>query len=915
MWWDGRVYFVSDRDGTMNVWSMNPKGGELRQHTRHKGWDVKSPSLWDGGIVYQLGADLRWHDIRSGRDEIIPLTLASDFDHQREKWVKKPMDFVTSAQFSPNGDRVVMTARGQVFVAPSGPGRLVEVTRQPSVRYRLARFMPDGKSLLALSDESGEVEFVTLPANGVGSPTQLTSNGTVLRWEGVPSPDGKWVAHHDKNQELWILNLERKENKRIASSPQYNFADLAWSPDSQWLAYIVSATNQYWQIWLYRPEDGQKVALTSSRVNSISPAWSPDGKWIYFISERHLESLVPSPWGPRQPEPFFDRQSKIYLVSLTADQRSPFEPPDELHPAEEKKEKDSDKEKGKDKAKDQEKDKDTTSPDKDKSTETKDRAGRDGAKDTATAGAPATSPSTNPPPKVRIELEGLASRLWEVPVPAGNYTTLTLNDKRLFWVSRETTAEGKRQLMTLEITNDDPKPKTLVEEIKGYELSRDGKKLLVHKGDNFHIEDAAAAPPAKLAKALLLKDWTFSLDPRDEWRQMFVEAWRLERDYFYDRQMHGVDWPGILKKYSPLVERVTDRAELSDLVYEMVGELSALHIIVTGGDHREAPDRVKTAGLGAALSLDRKRGGWRIDHIFRADPDYPNRQSPLARPGLGIKEGDVIESINGAPTLATPPGALLRNQGGKQVLLRLRSPNADKSRDAVVKPIDDDAEMELRYGEWELTRRERVEEAGRGDIGYVHLRAMGKDDIGQWAREYYPIFDRRGLIIDVRHNNGGNIDSWILEKLLRKAWFYWQGRAGVTTWNMQYAFRGHIVVLCDEHTASDGEAFTEGFKRLGLGKVIGQRTWGGEIWLTGSNGLVDRGIATAAEFGVYGPEGKWLIENHGVEPDIIVENPPHATFQGEDAQLARAIAYLQEEIRHKPVDVPPVPRHPDKSFK
>ena len=233
----------------------------------------------------------------------------------------------------------------------------------------------------------------------------------------------------------------------------------------------------------------------------------------------------------------------------------------------------------------------------------------------------------------------------------------------------------------------------------------------------------------------------------------------------------------------------------------------------------------------------------------------------------------------------------------------------------IVKPIAADRESEVRYSEWEYLCRRRVEELGKGDLAYVHLQAMGPDDIAQWTREYYPVFDRKGLIIDVRHNRGGNIDSWILEKLLRKAWFFWQPRVGKPTWNMHYAFRGHLVVLCDEFTASDGEAFSEGFKRLGLGKVIGKRTWGGEIWLSANNWLVDRGIATAAEIGVYGPEGQWLIEGHGVEPDITVDNLPHATYRGEDAQLLRAIEYLQEQIRLKPVEVPPPPAYPDKSGK
>jgi tricorn protease len=288
--------------------------------------------------------------------------------------------------------------------------------------------------------------------------------------------------------------------------------------------------------------------------------------------------------------------------------------------------------------------------------------------------------------------------------------------------------------------------------------------------------------------------------------------------------------------------------------------------------------------------------------------------SPLARPGADVKEGDVITQVNGASTLSAPDvGQLLRAQAGQQVLLQMK-PASGPARNVVVTPIGRDADEELRYDDWEYTRRLEVDRASQSKIGYLHLRAMGSGDIAQWTRDYYPVFNRDGLIIDVRHNGGGNIDSWLLGRLLRKAWFYWQPRVGRPYWNMQYAFRGHIVVLVDEFTGSDGEAFAEGFRRLGLGKVIGTRTWGGEIWLTASNVLVDRGIATAAEFGVYGPEGAWLIEGHGVDPDIVVDNPPRATFDGKDAQLEAAIAHLQELIRTKPVPVPPAPPYPIKRF-
>jgi tricorn protease len=380
--------------------------------------------------------------------------------------------------------------------------------------------------------------------------------------------------------------------------------------------------------------------------------------------------------------------------------------------------------------------------------------------------------------------------------------------------------------------------------------------------------------------------------------------------------MHGVDWPAMLEKYRPLVDRVTTRGELSDLQAQMVSELSALHIFVYGGDHREAETDVDVASLGAVLERDESAGGYRVDHIYKSDPDEPDQLAPLARPDVGVGEGDIIEAVNGVATLAVADiGELLRDQAGKQVRLTVRSANPGESRDVIATPISMNREWDLRYDEWEYTRRLMTDELGDGQIGYLHLRAMGGGNIAEWQRHFYPVYDRQGLVIDVRHNRGGNIDSWVLEKLLRQAWFYWQPRVGDPTWNMQYAFRGHMVMLVDEWTASDGEAVAEGFRRLGLGDLIGVRTWGGEIWLSSSNRLVDRGIATAAETGVYSAEGEWLIEGYGVEPDVVVDNLPHATFNGEDAQLMAAIEHLQRLIREDPRPVPSAPPYPDKSFK
>ena len=865
MWWQDRVYFITDRDGTMNVWSMAEDGADLKQHTRHSGWDVRDADLHDGRIVYQSGADLWLYDIVADQTRVLDITLSSDFDQLRENWVEKPMQYLTSLHVHPKGESVVLTARGRVFVAPAKQGRRLRASPKAGVRYRDAVFMPDGKRVLVLSDESGEFEFVTLPADGVGEEKKLTGDGKILRHQGYPSPDGAYIAYDDNNNDLWLLHVESRE-QTIISSNREGIASIMWSPDSRWVAFGQRAANSFLQIHLYDTASGNLTPLTSDRFNSSYPDWSPDGKWIYFLSDRNLVSVVGSPWGPRQPEPYFDKPMKIFQVALQKDGRPPFRPDDELH----------------EEAEDEKKNNHENGDDDDVT-------------------------------RVEIDIEGLQERVWEVPIEPGRYNGLEVNDEALFWAARDPGRDAKAHLMAAKITNEKVEVKKVVEEIGFFVLSKNGKKVLVRKGDDLYVIDAAAKEPSELGEHKVdLGGWTFSIDVREDWRQIFIDAWRMERDYFYDPGMHGVDWEAVRDKYLPLVDRVTTREELSDLIGRAVGELSALHTSVRGGDLREGEDDISVPALGARLERDVEAGGYRIDTIYRSDPDLPDRRSPLADPAHGIAEGDVIKAVNGTSTLSVPYiGALLRNQQGRQVRLRIKPGAGGESRDVIVVPIDD--EWSLRYHDWEYSRRLRVEEKGGGEIGYVHLRAMGSQDISAWYREFYPVYNRRGIILDFRRNRGGNIDSFVLEKLLRRAWFFWKDRVGEPYPNMQYATRGHLVALCDQNTASDGEAVIEGFRRLGLGKIIGMRTWGGEIWLSSTNRLSDGGLARAPMMGVYA-DGEWLIEGHGVEPDIVVDNLPHATFNGGDAQLDAAIEYLLEEIRKDPREVPPPPPYPDKSF-
>jgi tricorn protease len=889
MWWNGRVYFLSDRDGTMNLWSMDEGGKSLKQLTRHQGWDAKDAALSQGRIVYQMGADLRIYDIASSTDKVIPIELSSDFDNLREHWVKNPFDYLSSVHVSPDGSSVVLTSRGRVFVAPLKNGRFVDVAEHKPGRYREARFL-DAKNLLVLSTETGETEFWKVPANGGGTPERLTTDGKVLRWDGIASPNGKWIAHQDKDNQLWLFNIAAKTEKLIAtastsddSDPQFNY--VRWSPDSRWLTYDMETPNLQNRIVLYNVETASSTPLTTDRYSSRSASWSADGKWIYFLSDRNLQSVVLAPWGSREPEPYYDKTDKIYMLSLKKGQRSPFLPPDELHP---------------EKPEQPEKKVEPAKP----------------------AAADAAKPAEPPKPdeiKVDIDLDGIAARIQEVPLSAGNYDNLQVVGKRLCYEVLNPEDRSSFSVQCLDIDNKGDKPDTLTEGAREFQVSADGKKILLRKSNDLLVVDGTAKGSSlrdsKTAAddTVDLKTWMFSVIPSDEFHEAFQDAWRLHRDYFYDKNMHGVNWSAMRDKYGELVGRVRDREELNDLIEEMVGELSTLHTFVHGGDIRKGPDQISVSALGARLIRDAKAGGYVVQHVYRNDPDRPDRQSPLAHPEVDVQDGEVLLAINNQDVLSVvDPAELLRNQAGKQVLLRLRK--GDTTHEAIMKPIGIAAERNLQYNEWEYTRRLAVEKASAGTIGYVHLRAMGSSDINRWEEEYDPVFTDDGLIIDVRHNNGGNIDSWILNKLMRKVWMYWQPRVGSPTWNPQQAFRGHLVVLCDASTASDGEAFTEGFKRLGLGKVIGTRTWGGEIWLSASNFLADRGIATTGENGVFGPEGKWLIEGHGVDPDIVVDNLPHATFEGKDAQLEAAIAYLQGEIKAHPIPHPQVPKYPDKSF-
>lgn len=869
IWSGGRLVVIADLDGRDNLWSLAPDGSDPKVLTQHRDFDVRSAHGHGDRIVYRLGADVHVLDLATGQSQRVDIRLPSDFDQRRVRWLERPLRYLESSAIAPNGERIVLTARGRTMLAGTGPLRRIEIAAPAGSRLGSAVLSPDGRHVYALCDASGEQEIWRFPADGSPGGEALTRDGDSRRWNLWLAPDGRHLAHDDKRGRLWLLDTESGRNRLIddgGADGQEGYAELAWSPDSKHLAFVRQRRElSRSQIGLYTLASSRLDWLTSDRYHAYSPSFAPDGRWLWFLSEREFRLGNGSPWGDRNTGPQFDARSRIYGLALQADQRFPFQADDELSLAA--------------------------------------RAGE--RKDKDENGVDAALPA--------IELDGLAERLFEVPLPAGRLRALQAHRERLYYL--EGGGRGA-DLKYLPIGNTEEQPTRVEGSVVDYGLSADGKKLYLRLAggdddDRFLIADTATKLPDDRSRVMVkLDDWRLRIDPQSEWRQMFADAWRMHRDHFYDEAMRGVDWAATRAQYEPLLARVSDRHELDDLLAQMMGELGALHSQVRGGEFREADDGAALASLGARLVP--VEGGLRIEHILRGPPELPSERSPLATPGTDIRVGDVLVAVNGRPVASLRELAeALHHQAGRQVLLDLR--RATVNRREVVVAVDRARDERLRYSDWVEASRARVEQAGGGRIGYLHLYAMGPNDMATFVREFYAQFDRDALIIDVRRNRGGNIDSWIIEKLLRRAWAFWQRPRGQPYTNMQQAFRGHLVVLTDALTYSDGETFAAGVQSLGLAPLIGTRSAGAGIWLSARNTLVDRGLARVSEFPQFGIDGEWLIEAVGVQPDIEVDNLPHATWKGDDAQLRAGIENLLQRLQTEPVPplrpsaIPPLP--------
>ncbi len=893
MWVGGKIFYSSDKDDTLNLYAYDIQTKRTEQLTHSNKWDVRWPSTdHKNQIVYESDGELNIYDIATGQSKQISITVPTDALGMRPSRVSAAAN-IEGFGLSPKGERALFVARGDVFTAPIEKGPTRNLTDSSNAHEKDAQWSPDGSKILFISDLDGEEELYTVNQDGLGKPEELTHGFHSMLFQPLWAPDGKRIAFSDKDNKLYVLTLDDKKVAAIAENPRGRVHDYAWSADGGQLAYCLDNPNNFTSIYIWSVADGQSHRVTNEYFDAGIPTWDPEGNYLYFISTRTFYpqlSLIEFNYAT-------NRGNSLYALALRKDTKNPFPPesdevtvskPGESAPD---KSKDADKDKKEDK--------------KDAKKENKKEEKKDDKK---------------PEKKkeyIRIDFDGLADRVTRVPVDADNYSHIVATKEYLLYsrdgapfYGRDSFPDSNLMIFSLK----DRKESVLAEKIQSFDVSQDGSKVIVRDESGFKLYDAkpeGKASPKPVSTANLMVDRV----PHDEWVEMYNEVGRRYRDYFYVPNMHGYDWSALLAQYRPLVDYVAHRSDLNYVLGELVAELSVSHAYITGGDF-EMPKRPQVALPGARIELDAAAGRYRIAKIFRGQNQEEIYRSPLTEVGVDVKEGDYILAIDGQDLVPKDnPYQFLRNKANRPVQWTVNSkPTLEGSHTITYRPIT--SETNLIYLEWVTHNREAVAKASDGKVGYIHIPDMGEDGIREFIKNYYPQIRKQALIVDVRGNGGGNVSQMLIERLRRQLLGVEYDRLDKQTETYPDAvFYGPKVCLINETSASDGDIFPYMFRQAGLGPLIGKRTWGGVVGISGRGPLLDGGIVFVPEAATGSVAGQFVIEGHGVDPDIVVENDPASVIDGRDPQLERGIAEILKALQASPKVLPPRPPDPVKTPK
>lgn len=864
MWHGDRIYFLSDRGGKANLWCFERGSGAVRPVTRFDEYDVLWPSLGPDAIVFENGGRLYLLDLATEQAAQVHIAVRDDMPMALPQ-MKSVAQWRGAADVSPSGKRAVFEARGDVFTVPAKEGRVRNLTESCGVAERYPAWSPDGKWIAYFSDRSGEYELTIRPAEG-GEEKQLTKMGPGWRYDPAWSPDGKRIAFRDHVGRLWVVATEGGVPVEVDRDGYDEIRDYQWSPDSRWLAYSRSLPNYQSALFLWEAEPGLRHQVTSGMSSDRSPSFDPEGKYLWFASFRD--------WSPTMaiPEGSFTYEGgwRLYALPLRKDVKSPVAPRSDEEGAEEEVEKKEDEEKKKEQAEEKQEGEEPGEP-----------QGGEGKK----------KQEEKQPEPVVIDLDGLEERAVVLPPEAGEYRSVRGVKGGVLYLR-----QGEKSTALLRWSLKEHKEETVLADVDGYVLAAKGEKLLYFKSKQAGIVDAKPGQEAG-KDPLRLDEMTARIDPREEWAQLYRDAWRIERDFFYDEQMHGVDWKAAGERYERLLPFVASRRDLNFVIGELIGELCSSHAYVGGGDVPEVP-RVGIGLLGCDYELDAAAGRYRIARIYEGEPG--GARSPLLEPGVDVRQGDFLLAVDGRQVRAPlPPYAFFEGMTGKPVRIAVSaSADGQDERTALVEALE--SESALRHEHWVRETREHVAERTGGLVGYAYVPNTGQEGLNALVRQFLAQRDRQGFIVDERWNGGGMIPDRFVELLNRKPLNFW-ARRGFEPWQTPGVYHdGPKVMLINEWAGSGGDAFPYYFRETGAGVLVGKRTWGGLIGISGNPQLIDGGSVTAPTFSFWDTGGEWAVENRGVQPDVEVENTPTDLARGVDAQLEKAIELVLDGLKKHP---------------